>query len=648
MKASAGLGLGPVTLAAGAAVVAVVGVAGYLVLAPSPNSDDTPPSPPVETASSPSPDVQPETPAPASTAPEETEAETPAAPSFDLVRVDAAGGALIAGQAAPGADLRLRLDGEEISLASADASGDFVAMFNIPPAAVPRVLSLEMLMEDGSVLVSEQSVILSPTFRVASDGTGAEATGTPVASIATGPETPEAPGVSELAQAEQAPASTPPTLEQPFDGAPDAPATVPTDSNGMTEEPTVEIAMAENGSADLPAGDAESRGLTPRAEEAGGPDTATTVETDTPEVVTQNGQSPETALIVEESSPEAEGAITEGGEDAVALVGTEDITETAGASTQSGETDGMATPGSETAAEVADAESPDLVVPNETMVGDAEAAAPTAGAGTEVATTEPDAAVAGPTETDGPVASATGTPQTTSDSTAPVQVAQADTSDEPGGLVTSPNAPEEPGVSTAEPEIPAPVAPPLAEDETLVPQAPTVLIADSQGLRMVQSGPAPRVQAQVTLDTIAYDTEGEVVLTGRGPADSDVRFYLDNRPVHLARIDLTGTWRTALPQVDPGTYTLRLDEVNAEGEVQSRVETPFLREEPELLETLPAQADGQEVVTVQLGNTLWGIAREHLGEGIMYVQVYEANRDLIRDPDLIYPGQIFTIPEMDE
>ena len=49
-------------------------------------------------------------------------------------------------------------------------------------------------------------------------------------------------------------------------------------------------------------------------------------------------------------------------------------------------------------------------------------------------------------------------------------------------------------------------------------------------------------------------------------------------------------------------------------------------------------------VTVQPGHTLWAIAREEFGEGVLYVQLFEANRDRIRDPDLIYPGQVFTIP----
>ncbi len=49
-------------------------------------------------------------------------------------------------------------------------------------------------------------------------------------------------------------------------------------------------------------------------------------------------------------------------------------------------------------------------------------------------------------------------------------------------------------------------------------------------------------------------------------------------------------------------------------------------------------------ITVQPGFTLWGIAKSQMGEGVMYVQVFEANKDRIKNPDLIYPGQVFTIP----
>jgi nucleoid-associated protein YgaU len=49
-------------------------------------------------------------------------------------------------------------------------------------------------------------------------------------------------------------------------------------------------------------------------------------------------------------------------------------------------------------------------------------------------------------------------------------------------------------------------------------------------------------------------------------------------------------------------------------------------------------------VTVQPGFTLWAIAEGQYGDGVLYVQVFEANRGQIRDPDLIYPGQVFTLP----
>ena len=113
-----------------------------------------------------------------------------------------------------------------------------------------------------------------------------------------------------------------------------------------------------------------------------------------------------------------------------------------------------------------------------------------------------------------------------------------------------------------------------------------------------------------------------------------------------------GGWRTDLPDVDTGVYTLRIDEVTPEGEVVSRIETPFKREEPavvaEALAIETAQPEFQvAMTTVQPGTTLWAIARDHFGSGVMYVEVFAANRDRIRDPDLIYPGQVFRMPQTD-
>ena len=197
------------------------------------------------------------------------------------------------------------------------------------------------------------------------------------------------------------------------------------------------------------------------------------------------------------------------------------------------------------------------------------------------------------------------------------------------------------------------VADAAAAAQTVPPEAaPIVLLADDTGVQVLQSGGAgPQVMDSVVIDSIAYDTEGDVQLSGRATGEGFVRVYLDNAPLLTAPVGEGGQWRTELPDVDTGVYTLRVDELDAGGVVTSRAETPFRREAVADLQALDADRDGDaaprpvELVTVQPGNTLWGIARENYGEGILYVRVFEANRDRIRNPDLIYPGQVFTVPD---
>ena len=77
----------------------------------------------------------------------------------------------------------------------------------------------------------------------------------------------------------------------------------------------------------------------------------------------------------------------------------------------------------------------------------------------------------------------------------------------------------------------------------------------------------------------------------------------------------------------------------------SRIETPFKRDVPR---ARPEGEPGDAVsVIVQPGNNLWTLARIHYGSGVQYTQIFNANSDLIRDPDLIYPGQILGLPESD-
>ncbi len=181
--------------------------------------------------------------------------------------------------------------------------------------------------------------------------------------------------------------------------------------------------------------------------------------------------------------------------------------------------------------------------------------------------------------------------------------------------------------------------------------APSVVLADDEGVTVLQpSGGAPSVLDAIVLDSIAYDATGDVTLSGRGTGTGFVRVYLNNAPVGTLRIEADGRWRAPLPEVDTGIYTLRIDEIDEAGNVISRVETPFKREEPSVLAAaIEAGRDKDvSVVTVQKGNTLWGISRKNYGRGILYVHVFEANRDQIQNPHLIYPGQVFTIPDNPE
>ncbi|MGP3696354.1 LysM peptidoglycan-binding domain-containing protein [Rhodobacter sp. NSM] len=224
------------------------------------------------------------------------------------------------------------------------------------------------------------------------------------------------------------------------------------------------------------------------------------------------------------------------------------------------------------------------------------------------------------------------------------------------------------------------------------PRAPAALLLGDGEVKVLQSaGETLDELAGVSVDTISYASDGSVLLSGRGVAGDFVRLYLDNREIATVTIAPDGTWGASLTGIEPGRYQLRADRIDGAGEVVARFETPFARETHETVaaaleaqnaplaptaagssaagESAPvvpgtegqapegasagglvASADGEPptgapvTVTVQPGFSLWRIAEENFGQGTLYVKVYEANRIAIRDPDLIYPGQVFTLP----
>ena len=148
----------------------------------------------------------------------------------------------------------------------------------------------------------------------------------------------------------------------------------------------------------------------------------------------------------------------------------------------------------------------------------------------------------------------------------------------------------------------------------------------------------------VSIDTVDYNETGDVIFSGKGPVDADVRLYANNNSLGFAAVSPEGSWNfTSRGLIEPGDYTLRADAVDDTGKVIARIELPFTRATPEAVaEAEAVPKDGK--ITIQPGNNLWRISRVIYGDGDRYTVIYEANKDQIRDPNIIYPGQILMTP----
>ena len=144
----------------------------------------------------------------------------------------------------------------------------------------------------------------------------------------------------------------------------------------------------------------------------------------------------------------------------------------------------------------------------------------------------------------------------------------------------------------------------------------------------------------LVLETVDYDETGAVLFSGRAETGTRVRIFANGALVGETNVGPDGRWDLqAGALLAPGVYDLQVDQVDEEGLVTAVIALPFERVAPEDLQL------GPDSVVVQPGNSLWRLARRLYGEGIQYTVIYEANRDQIRNPDLIYPGQVLSAPD---
>lgn len=145
--------------------------------------------------------------------------------------------------------------------------------------------------------------------------------------------------------------------------------------------------------------------------------------------------------------------------------------------------------------------------------------------------------------------------------------------------------------------------------------------------------------AGVAVAGIDLAPKGGAVLSGRAEAGQLVRIYLDNQLVGEAAANGAGDWELEYKSaIGPGEHKLRGDQLDHAGDVVLRAEVTFSRAKQGAL------VMGAQQVVVMQGNALWEIARNIYGSGIAYSVIFTGNKQQIRNPDLIYPGQIFDIP----
>ena len=225
------------------------------------------------------------------------------------------------------------------------------------------------------------------------------------------------------------------------------------------------------------------------------------------------------------------------------------------------------------------------------------------------------------------------------------------------------------------------------------PDQPTVILSRPDALAAMPAKPgmvaspgvhaAPVPRPEVKIATVETQGNGQLLVSGVGAPGATLRLYLNDAFVAPGSATKDGKLAFSIERgIRAGDYRVRLDDVDpVTGQVRSRVEVPFtvpataIASAPNLpgpprpperpLEaggrgatvvasagpaaTLPA-AEGRVVVPeintaiVVRGETLWRISKRVYGQGLRYTVIYGANTPQIRNPDLIYPGQLFVLP----
>jgi nucleoid-associated protein YgaU len=208
-----------------------------------------------------------------------------------------------------------------------------------------------------------------------------------------------------------------------------------------------------------------------------------------------------------------------------------------------------------------------------------------------------------------------------------------------------------PAVAAEAGSAPAAVSPPPTKEQVAGKQAPTVAVKP----------PVPQIIPKVVVTAVEADTAGSLFVAGTVATRDPIRVYLDGVLLGETKPTEGDTWLLEVHhELAAGTYKIRADQIDpASGEVMVGAEVPFEREievatlrpvgetgGPGGASAAGAIPDPQTVIVKRYDN-LWQISRRMYGNGTRWSTLYVANKEQIRKPRWIFPGQVFTVPAGD-
>ena len=157
---------------------------------------------------------------------------------------------------------------------------------------------------------------------------------------------------------------------------------------------------------------------------------------------------------------------------------------------------------------------------------------------------------------------------------------------------------------------------------------------DNDGLELLNNG---SLIEGLSLDLVEYSSNNKFILKGRASPNSNIKVFLSGEFVGNANSDELGYWKFFSNDIKFHDYDLKLVGLIKNEEII--IKTPIFKEK------VKSNIFVSKQVMVEDGNSLWRIARKTLGGGIFYSEIYKNNLEKIKNPNLIYPGQVFNIPK---